>query len=167
MVNKDDEPAARGKVVSARVNQQLYDEVKASGVSTAELLKIGLGKIKPDPTPSSIDESLESDTDVLAKERELRLATLDRQIAEVRAPLDVTSRMDNLEGYVMSLEEHLNEIDSRLAAMSGVLKVVEWPDPRVANVQRQIGWLMGVVNQAIPQHLDDLEHRMVRLAKRG
>jgi len=167
VVNKEDEPNARGQVVSARVNQHLYDEVKASGISMANLVKIALGKVKPDQTPSNIEESIESDPEVLAKEKELRLARLDRQIAEVRAPLDGTSRMDDLEGYVMNLEEHLNEVNSRLATMSGVLKVVQRPDPRVANVQRQIGWLMEVVNQAIPQRLYDLEYRMGRLANRG
>jgi hypothetical protein len=165
--NNNDEPAARRKVVSARVSQQLYDQVKASGISTADLLKIALGRVEPNLTPLNVNESIESDPAVLAKERELRLATLDRQIAEVRAPLDVSSRMDDLEGYVMVLEEHLSEVDSRLAAMSGVLQVVKRLDPRMGNVQRQIAWLMDVVMQAIPQHLYDLEHRVGLLAKRG
>jgi len=76
VVNNENELAAQGKVVSARVSQEVYDQVKASGVSTADLLKIALGKVKPDPTSSDIAESIESDPDVLAKEKKLRLALM-------------------------------------------------------------------------------------------
>ena len=165
MVNNQDAPDARGKVVSARVNRQLYDEVKASGISTADLLKVALGKVKPDLTPSNIAESIEPDPEILAKEKELRLARLDRELAEVRAPLDVTSRMDALEDYLMGLEEHLNEIDSRLAAMKKVSELVKRPDPRLARLEQHAQWVTGVLWNAIPPRLDDMDARMASLAK--
>lgn len=101
MVNDQVEPAARGKVVSARVNQELY--LRASGVSTLALLRIGLGKVQPAHTPSQVGELVDSDPDVVAKKKELLLARLEREIAEARAPLDVTSRMDALEEWLVGV----------------------------------------------------------------
>lgn len=54
-----------------------------------------------------------------------------------------------------------------MAALSGDLKAVARPDLRVANLQNQVTYLLGVVNQALPQRLEDMEHRLGRLAKRG
>ena len=79
--------------------------------------------------------------------------------------MDVTSRLDDLEGYVMVLEEHLSKVDSRLAAMSGVLKWVELPHPCLARLEQHAQWVTGVLLNAIPPRLDDMDARMASLAK--
>jgi hypothetical protein len=155
LVNKEGEPSARGKVISARVSQDVYDEVKASGVSTADLLKIALGKVKPDPTPANVSESIESDPDILAKEKELRLAKLDREIAEARAPGELAARIAGFESRLLDLEQSS-------ATMVTVVNLLDKPDSRVEALQRQVQYLNRIVNSAIPQRLDELARHLGR-----
>jgi hypothetical protein len=155
VVNNQDKPAARGKVVSARVDQHLYDEVKASGVGTADLLKIALGKVKPDPTPANVSESIDSDPDILAKEKELHLAKLDREIAEARAPGKLAARIAVFESRLLDLEQSS-------ATMVTVVNLLGKPDSRVEALQRQVQYLNRIVNSAIPQRLDELARHLGR-----
>ena len=55
--------------------------------------------------PQSVDLSIESDPDVVALKKEVRMAELEGLLKEIRAPIDLEGRLEGLEQTIKKLED--------------------------------------------------------------
>ncbi len=105
------------------------------GVSPAELVHRGFSKgttykiakrLKPTTTPqptaipatsatnSPVDPNLEGDPEIMDLKKTLRKAQLQRQLAEIKAPIDLQARLKGLEEEMKALSDALADLYGQL-----------------------------------------------------
>ena len=81
----------------------------------------------PESTDPASDPALEADSEIMELKKSLRKAQLERQLAEIRAPIDLEARLTSIEEELTVIGDALTYLDDQLGGspLSGLREKFE------------------------------------------